>query len=239
MESVLVVPRRALFPDCDPQGFAPFADSPRARDARVAEADRVRQADTRALEAFERAIDAHGFFVERARAEREPDWKQVIPYVVVVREGEVLLLRRSKRGGDARLHEKLSIGVGGHVEPVDAREREPRSTAVARCARREIEEEIEIGGPYHLRCVGWINDDSNSVGAVHVGLVHVLATSAPVSIRERDVLHGELVAPRELAARRERGEDFETWSALLIERLNELLPAAELMAATPAAAEST
>jgi predicted NUDIX family phosphoesterase len=69
--------------------------------------------------------------------------------------------------------------------------------------------------------------------------VHVLATSAPVSIRERDVLHGELVAPRELAARRERGEDFETWSALLIERLNELLPAAELMAATPAAAEST
>src|SRR5262245_62773015 len=124
MEFVFVTPRGEVFPTCYPQGFQPFRTEPEG-------------------EGFLRGLCEHGFFVERTRAERTPAWKQVIPYCVVEHEGRVLLLRRRAKGGEARLHGKFSIGVGGHVNPVDHTEGE---AIVTEAARREIAEEIELDG---------------------------------------------------------------------------------------------
>jgi predicted NUDIX family phosphoesterase len=71
--------------------------------------------------------------------------------------------------------------------------------------------------------VGLLNDDSNPVGAVHVGVVQVISVRGSVEIRERDQLEGRLVRPEELAAMLSRGTNFETWSGLLIPRLDEIL----------------
>ncbi len=238
MEFVFVVPRRALFPECYPQGFLPFDEH--------GSADRA---------AFDRAIAEHGFFVERARAEREPEWKQVIPYSVVWQppavangEGHVLLLVRSARGGDARLHHKMSIGVGGHVNPVDAVA--GSGNPVAAGSRREIDEELCIDGATETRAVGLINDDSNAVGAVHVGLVQVLcvAPGTRIAVREEDVLEGRMVTLLELedlaggdsgrgdsgrgdSGRGDlgrgdlgrRGANLESWSRLLVPHLARLV----------------
>jgi predicted NUDIX family phosphoesterase len=220
MEFVFVVPRGDLFPDRYPQGFVPFGEALE-------------------LAAFERAIEQHGFFVERERAERSPQWKQVIPYNVVVRAGEILLLRRTTRGGEARLHNKHTIGVGGHINPIDLETATSRRAIAAAGAQRELDEELVITGPRSLASVGILNDDANPVGAVHVGLVQVLHVEGDVSIREHEQLEGSFVAPHELRRRIATGSDsaganFETWSRILIERLDELLPNAQGASATSA-----
>ncbi|HZM00858.1 MAG TPA: NUDIX domain-containing protein, partial [Planctomycetota bacterium] len=91
--------------------------------------------------------------------------------------------------------------------------------------RRELEEELEIRGPYTLSALGVINDEATDVGSVHFGLVNVArCATADVVIRESEVLEGSFVPRAELAelARTEGGR-FETWSALILERLDAAL----------------
>lgn len=211
MEFVFVVPRDALFPDCYPHGFQPFGTGPGTADAAQ----------------FQRVIEQHGFFVERAYAERSPHLKQVIPYGLIEVDGRVLVVKRTKRGGDARLHDKYSIGIGGHLEPRDlvtARDggvpgRDPLPAGTI----RELEEELLVRGVYEVRPIGWINDDSNPVGAVHVGVVQLVHVEGSVEIREKEQLEGRLSSIEEISALLDRGADFETWSKLLVPRLGELL----------------
>lgn len=204
MEFVYVVPRAELFRECYPQGLVPFRD---ARDRR----------------GFETAVRRHGFFVERDYAERSPTLKQVIPYTVVRTEGQVLLMRRLSNGGESRLHDKLSIGVGGHINPEDLSSTED-ADPIRDGTRREIEEEIEVRGSYEIRTVGFLNDDSNPVGAVHLGVVQIVDVTGSVRIREEDMLEGRLASPEELAELLARGENFESWSSILIEQLADLAP---------------
>lgn len=205
MEFVFVVPRRELFPDHYPQGFTPFGAA-------------------WSLERFVECIQTHGFFVERARAEREPNWKQVIPYNVVIVGEKVLLLRRTARGGEARLHDKLSIGVGGHLEPIDLEGAPAPRNPLPRGSQRELDEELVIEGQFELEPLGLLNDDSNPVGAVHVGVVQLVRLRGAVAIREKDLLEGHLVSPQELVQRRRDGANFETWSAKLVDHLPQWFP---------------
>jgi predicted NUDIX family phosphoesterase len=163
-------------------------------------------------------IRARGFFVERRHAETDASMKQVIPYCVVARGAEVFLTRRSEKGGDARLFGKRSIGVGGHINPVDG------ADVLGLGLAREIAEELDIDGAWDARPAGLINDDSTDVGSVHVGLVHVVRVEGDVRVRETETLSGGFVPAEELArlCRDERGT-FETWSALLVDRLGEVL----------------
>jgi predicted NUDIX family phosphoesterase len=211
MEFVYVVPREALFPDAYPHGF-------------------VRQGGA-LLRTFERVL-AQGFFVERERAERSPQWKQVIPYSVLISSGSILLLERLKAGGEARLHHKLSIGVGGHVNPEDlAASVEAGSDRgfgmLDAGTRRELSEELALEGQLAIERVGLINDDSNSVGAVHVGLVQRVVVQGPIAIRETNALRGQLVEPDALRGLLTQGANFESWSALLIAHLDEILHPAQ------------
>lgn len=204
MEFVFVVPRSALFADYYPQGFLPFAADPSGR--RAAE--------------LETAVTRDGFFVERAYAERTPTLKQVIPYTLVSCDERVLLTRRLKSGGESRLHDKYSLGIGGHINPQDMNDvRNPIEAGT----RREIAEELTVRGKYDVRRAGLLNDDSNAVGAVHVGLVQVISVRAPVEIREREQLEGRLVTTSDLRGMLTDGANFETWSKLLIPHLDELL----------------
>lgn len=169
----------------------------------------------------------HGFFVERRHAERDWTLKQVIPYCVVASRAsgawKVLRTRRLPRGGEARLHGKRSVGIGGHLNPVDRAGTGAASGAedvLTAGLRRELEEELEFDGPWTARAMGVLNDDATEVGAVHVGLVHVVETQHDVRIRESDTLAGDWHDVAELSASlvEERGS-YETWSAFVIERL--------------------
>ncbi|MCB9897437.1 MAG: hypothetical protein H6825_05495 [Planctomycetes bacterium] len=203
MEFVYVVKRYDLFDLAFPHGFVAARD-----DLRVAQwTERIRE---------------RGFFVERRQAERDSSLKQIIPYTLMAHGDELLLLRRLAQGGEARLHGKQSIGVGGHINPIDGVE--ARDVLEAGC-RRELEEELVIDTSYALSAVGVINDETNDVGSVHFGLVNVArCETADVSIRETDVLEGMFTSRAALAELlRSPDHTLETWSRLIVERLDAVL----------------
>ncbi len=204
MEFVYVVERNRLFDLSFPHGLVSLSDQ--------------RETVNRYVE----RIRTHGFFVERRKAEQDSRWKQIIPYVVVKQDDRILLLERKNKQGEARLHGKRSIGVGGHVNPID----EDSQHVLAAGLHREVEEELDVGGPYQVKVAGFLNDDATDVGSVHFGMVALLTTSAPVSIRETDMMDGRLVSPQELTELHQQDPDrFETWSSLLLDRLNDVLKA--------------
>lgn len=225
MEFVFVVPRNELFPEFFPHGFLPFVEGLASDVARSGEPAR---AFHRAH--FEEAVAREGFFVERAYAERQPHLKQVIPYSVIECAGRVLLFRRLATGGEARLHHKHSIGIGGHINPedldagFDAKGTSSSSVSpIDAGTRRELAEELAVRGTYDIRRLGILNDDSNPVGAVHVGVVQLITVQGSVEIREKDLLEGRLVESDELGNMLAQGANFETWSGLLIPHLDEIL----------------
>jgi len=150
-----------------------------------------------------------GFFLRRGDAEDDPTHKQVIPYLVL-RDGERwFLMRRTKAGGDARLHDLWSVGVGGHLNPGDG--------DVPGGLRREWDEELVAAFEPAFEPVGLLNDDTTAVGAVHVGIVFVAdAAGRPVEIRETDKLAGSFATTDEVAAVR---DSMETWSRLVFDAL--------------------
>ena len=161
------------------------------------------------IEAALDAVGRDGFFMRRGDAEEDPTHKQVIPYLVL-RDGERwFLMRRTKAGGDARLHDLWSIGVGGHLNPGDG--------DVAGGLRREWSEEVAADFVPDFVPVGLLNDDTTPVGAVHVGVVFVAdAAGRPVAIRETDKLAGSFATTAETAAVRDA---METWSRLVFDAL--------------------
>lgn len=204
MEFVYVVKRYDLFDLHFPHGFVPGDDDPDGMKGYLAQAR------------------GKGFFMERRFAETDSSFKQIIPYTLVIRaRQEVLLLRRSKMGGDARLHDKLSIGVGGHINPPDAE----HDDLIQACARREIDEEIELDQQAEPVPIGVLNDDSNAVGSVHFGIVHAMhIEGGEVRVRETELLEASFVhvdALKEQAA--DESVNMETWSRLIATRIDELL----------------
>ena len=161
------------------------------------------------LEPYLEAIRKRGTFRARRDAEADPTWKQVIPYLALTDGDAIYLMRRTRAGGDARLFDRYSIGIGGHVNPED--------DGVDGGLKREWAEEIDADFVPEFQPLGVLNDDDNSVGAVHVGLVFTAdAGGRPVEIRERDKLSGRFASFAEVA---EVTDALETWSALLFEFL--------------------
>lgn len=133
------------------------------------------------------APDAH-FFLDRAAAEEDPSHKQLIPYCVFRCGNRILHYTRGKSGGESRLHAKLSVGVGGHVNPVDMEEGKTGAAAYHAAVAREIEEELELPEHPPHRIIGMINDDTNPVGQVHLGIVHLVELPAESVTAREDAL---------------------------------------------------
>ncbi len=156
------------------------------------------------------AIAENGRFEPRAAVEHDPSRKQIIPYLVLRDGDRVFLMRRTRAGGDARLHELVSIGVGGHLNPGDA--------DVFGGLRREWHEEIEAGFEPAFDLLGLLNDDETDVGSVHLGVVFVAdADGRPVVVRETEKLSGSFQPMERL---REVYEGMETWSQLVLDALD-------------------
>jgi predicted NUDIX family phosphoesterase len=118
-------------------------------------------------------------------------------------------MRRSRAGGDVRLHDRYSIGVGGHINPEDG--------GVIGGLRREWAEEMAADFEPTFAPIGLLNDDDNAVGAVHLGFVFSAdAAGRPVEVRETDKLEGSFVPLSDVA---DVADLLETWSALLFDFL--------------------
>lgn len=166
------------------------------------------------LEAFLKPGVAH--FLDREIAENSPQFKQIIAYAIFRHEGRILSYARTAKGNEARLHDKFSLGIGGHINPIDGIA-ESLHTYLAG-VEREIREEINFSGSASQQLYAVINDDTNEVGSVHLGIVHLFEldtdTVTPnekaldkLAFRSLDELGGQLY-PK-----------LETWSAICVDAL--------------------
>lgn len=166
----------------------------------------------------------HSRFLPRARAEADPDWKQVIPYVILTAGNEIFVYRRGQRSTETRLRAMESAGLGGHIRHDDEDIfHAPGWPAYQAALERELAEEVQVDSAVlEDRLVGLINDDSTPVGQVHIGLVHIRRLAAPrVRARESKIAAGRFVAPARLRA--DGLDAFESWSQFVLERWDDLI----------------
>ena len=150
----------------------------------------------------------------RAEMETDPNYKQLIPYVIVRHQTDqgpqLFQYTRGSGQGESRLHAKKSIGIGGHISTLDEQNDDP----YAKGMERELNEELTFDVAFQEKCVGILNDDSNDVGKVHLGIVHLIDVEAPsVRANEEDILEAGFQDLAEIFSQIER---YETWSQICL-----------------------
>lgn len=162
-------------------------------------------------------------FIPRSQAEPNPAYKQLIPYVIMAHDGKYLTYVRGKRAGERRLLGNRSIGIGGHINPVD--DDAPLfdmdfQNAYFSAVEREVAEEVSVKSAPTDRIVALLNDESNDVGSVHLGIVHYWTLeSADVTRREQMITQMAFMTPAELHQVR---DTMETWSQLCLDSLDKM-----------------
>ena len=150
-----------------------------------------------------------GAFYPRPAAEADTTIKQLIPYLILRDADRIFLMKRTRAGGDARLHDLYSIGVGGHMNPGDE--------SIPLCLEREWGEELVADFVPEFEFLGLLNDDEVEVGRHHLGVVYTAdAAGRPVAVRETDKLAGAFEPIDVVRAAYDR---METWSQLVLDAL--------------------
>lgn len=194
-EEVLVVAREDIFPDGAWHGFIDHD-----------------------LDRYLAIVNVKHQFRARGDVEEDPDWQQIIPYVVFRHQDRYFLTRRLKQSSEKRLRHLYSLGVGGHINREDV-VAEGDSDPVLEGLRREFQEEVTYDGAWTHRLIGLINDDSNDVSRVHLGAVFLVEGDSPeIAIRETGKLEGELLRLEEMKM---FYLDMESWSQLIYDNLLE------------------
>ncbi|MCG1665826.1 NUDIX domain-containing protein [Staphylococcus epidermidis] len=154
----------------------------------------------------------------RGDMEDDPSFKQLISYCLLENEkGEILVYERLSGGGEERLHGQSSIGVGGHMNDVTGADSINEVLRVN--AQRELEEEVGLSNnkSQNMEYLGFINDDDNDVGKVHMGVVFkITVQSNDVEAKETDTLKIKWIEQGDIHSY----EDFETWSALILQDIS-------------------
>lgn len=154
----------------------------------------------------------YGVFKPRNELEEDSSFKQIIPYAVICYENEVYMFRRLNKQTEVRLHNKCSLGVGGHMNPWGEK---IDMNYLHHELEREMNEEVKVFSDCqieNMRPVGFINDDLSDVGRVHLGvLYHINVSNKHIEINETEKMTGEWLAKTQLV---NFYENMETWSQL-------------------------
>lgn len=152
-------------------------------------------------------------------AETNVDYKQIIPYVIFKFQDQqnqkntdlYFLMQRKKTASESRLAHNYSLGIGGHLRKEDL-----KSASVFDWAQREFNEEINYTNPFTIELLGMINDDSNEVGQVHLGLVMVVTGSTKNISIKSELKNGQLLTLDECNT---YYNQMETWTQIVFDTL--------------------
>lgn len=160
------------------------------------------------VDKFVRIINTKHKFLPRSQVETDARWQQIIPFIVFEHNGKIFLMQRKAGHTDKRLASKLSLGIGGHINKLDMNGK----SDVMSWAKREFEEEVDYKGNYKAQFLGLINDDTNDVGLVHLGLVvRMVGDSDQISVKDEHK-SGQLKSLRELG---KLYKNMETWGQII------------------------
>jgi predicted NUDIX family phosphoesterase len=158
-------------------------------------------------------IVQNGLFLRRSELEEDPSFKQIIPYAIISHKESFYLFRRTSRQTEKRLHNKFSLGVGGHMNPNDSMELKEQYLIDE--LKRELYEEVKLLNGClieDIEFIGFINDDTIPVGRVHIGLLYnIHVSNKEVYINETDKMTGNWIEKSNLA---EFYGGMETWTKI-------------------------
>jgi len=166
-------------------------------------------------EALQRIVQ-NGLFRKRSELEEDPSFKQVIPYAIISNNDSFYLFKRTSGQTEKRLHNKLSLGVGGHMNPGNPGELDEQY--IINELKRELFEEVKLLNGClidDIEFIGFINDDTIPVGRVHIGLVYNIHVSdRNVVINETDRMTADWIDKNDLAG---FYEGMETWTKIIFD----------------------
>ena len=120
-------------------------------------------------------------------------------------------MKRTRAGGDARLHDHYTVGVGGHMNPGDG--------SIMETLQREWHEELVADFMPDFTYFGLLNDDEVDVGRHHLGVVYLAdAAGRSVAVRETHKLSGSFETIETTMA---AYGQMETWSQLVLDALRD------------------
>jgi predicted NUDIX family phosphoesterase len=158
-------------------------------------------------------IVQNGLFLRRSELEEDPSFKQIIPYAIISNKESFYLFKRTSKLTEKRLHNKFSLGVGGHMNPNDSME--SKEQYLIDELKRELYEEVKLLNGClieDIEFIGFINDDTISVGSVHIGLLYnIHVSNKEVYINETDKMTADWIDKSNLA---EFYEGMETWTKI-------------------------
>lgn len=164
-------------------------------------------------------IDDNYISMRRGDAEENPLYKQPIPYAIIRRGSEIYMYERLSGGGETKLHGRLSLGAGGHMNPL--RHKATFAEVLSVNLGRELEEELDITDKdMKIQTIGLLNDDSDEVGQVHIAVLAIIdvAEDSEVTVRETEQLKGTWVTLEGL--KEEATYDrLENWSKIVVDIL--------------------
>jgi predicted NUDIX family phosphoesterase len=154
-----------------------------------------------------------GLFLKRSELEEDPSFKQIISYAIISNKESFYLFKRTSGQAEKRLHNKFSLGVGGHMNPADSIE--SKEQYLIDELKRELYEEVKLLNGClieEIEFIGFINDDTIPVGRVHIGLLYnIHVSSKEVYINETDKMTAVWIDKSNLA---EYYDEMETWSKI-------------------------
>ena len=126
------------------------------------------------------------------------DFQQIIPYIWIInpKTKQVFAYRRAPdtRYDEARLRDKWSGGIGGHIDKENPIPQDPIELA----ALRELQEEVVITGELKLKLAGFINSDIGSVEKAHFGVAYLVETEDDVKKGDDEMTHGQFYSLEEM-----------------------------------------
>jgi predicted NUDIX family phosphoesterase len=164
-----------------------------------------------------KSIVQNGQFLRRSLLEEDPSFKQIISYAIISNKKSYYLFKRRSGQREKRLHNKLSLGVGGHMNPRDSME--SKEQYITDELKRELFEEVKLLNGClieDIEFIGFINDDTIPVGRVHIGLLYnIHVSNREVYINETDKMKAEWIDGSDLA---QFYEGMETWSKIVFDQ---------------------
>lgn len=158
-------------------------------------------------------IGKHKEFLPRPHMETDSRYKQIIPYLIFKYNDRYFLMQRKSQASEQRLKNKYSLGIGGHIRQEDL----SGSASIFDWASREFHEEVEYRGNLQIKTLGVLNDDSNDVGKVHIGLVLLLEGDSPAIRVKSELKSGMLLTHKECTA---YFDSMENWTQIVFKHLS-------------------
>lgn len=137
---------------------------------------------------FSAIVEQEAEFLPRSLMETDSKYKQIIPYLIFSYQDKLFVMERQAKASEQRLKSKLSLGIGGHI-----REEDLTTSNIIDWATREFEEEVDYQGGYTVKPIGLLNDDSNPVGEVHLGVVFLLIADSDKIQVKSEFKSGKLI----------------------------------------------